>query len=91
MSRTRTNKRIGNVQGKAHRALMWAKFQELGVISMIIKTQCPYCEQAFQYGFAMRGIMPDYQHVVTCPNCQKKIVKKIGKGFTKQIREEGTN
>lgn len=91
MSRTRTNKRIGNVQGKAHQALMWAKFQELGIISMIIKTQCPYCEQAFQYGFTMRGIMPDYQHVVTCPNCQKKIVKKIGKGFTKQIREEGTN
>lgn len=91
MSRTRTNKRIGDVQGKAHQALMWAKFQEFGGITMKIRTECPHCGQAFGYEFSMAGINPDHQHVATCPTCKKRSVKKIGKGFTKQIREEGTN
>ena len=91
MSRTRTNKRIGNKQGQAHRALAWAKFQELGTISIIVNTQCPCCDQAFQYGCTHVGIEPDHQHVVYCPSCHKRLVKKIGKGFTKEIRLGGTN
>lgn len=89
MSRTRTNKRIGNVQYVAHKGLFWAKFEEVGHITMMIRTQCPHCEQIFGYTFNAVRILPDHQHVQICPTCKKKSVKKVGQGFTKEIRQGG--
>lgn len=95
MSRKRNNKRArqffngGSMQGYAHFALMLSKFEELGIVSMLVRTQCPHCEGYFAYGYTDRCIEPDHQYVQVCPYCAKHSVKKIGKGVTADIRRGG--
>lgn len=86
MSRTRTNKKTGNVQWKAYKALIRAKCRDFGVMKARICTQCPCCDRIFRYELAVLGINPDHQHIVTCPTCHKKLVKKMGKGIIKGAR-----